>query len=76
MIREIHDIQYYCSWSLSIFHTNVTELAAIVSPVNAGIVAGSTVGVVAVIASLIIFGVIFGIVRYSFCKKNGMQLQH
>ena len=76
MIREIHDIQY-CSWSLSIFHTNVTELAAIVSPVNAGIVAGSTVGVVAVIASLIIFGVIlFGIVRYSFCKKNGMQLQH
>ena len=41
-------------------------LLLIVSPVNAGIVAGSAVGVVAVIASLIILGVIFGIVSYYF----------
>ena len=48
----------------------MTELPAVSSGTNAGAVAGGVVGDIAVIASLTVLGVIFGIVGYSLYKKR------
>ena len=56
--------------SLCLSPADMTELPAVSSGTNAGAVAGGVVGVIAVIASLTVLGVIFGIVGYSLYKKR------